>query len=538
MALRKEKSAHDVGGVPVQSQIVLELERQKTLIYKLDGDHKHLNHRVTELFDKVKKPAGTPRDADFERVKVQVEGVAKDSQMSQQQITALQQQLAQMQQLQQMTELTKAELERTVQSQSMQAQQMMRQMHEMQQGVQRLDEVRQLLHKYEMESVENKRAMDELKRLLEDQQEHHGAKRELHSKVQDLHKEVKEIKHIHSEVAETKVKHRKLETSLTKLEQAVSSRPATENQVRTLQVDVTSTTRDLNHLRKQIYDAGVLRPARPEVVEQERPAVGTIDLSEDVFCARLLLRLGFVKAAKEEVAELSEELSSDDERHHIILHDEDVSGLQPPLLQEGDIGYDYVTTGWNGICAFTLVVQVVIVGIMLQYGLHQVETCEVSNVTGSSWWTLHMSKLLATVLAGVLMGKDIMDIVNYWMVSQLLEGTANWETSLTAFVRLVLAILIGFANVTIYESITSAAEVWMNMAALAFIGEIGQGVLLVAKGGIFGHHIAKEMTAINFQLTFLTEYPRWFYFARSFTVASTFAFTSIYSVLVFVHSKC
>jgi len=152
------------------------------------------------------------------------------------------------------------------------------------------------------------------------------------------------------------------------------------------------------------------------------------------------------------------------------------------------------------------------------------------KTTPLKWWlTLVLSKGFATFVAGCLMGKDIMGTINYWMVSELVTDRIDCECTISALLRLVMVAGIGFANVIIYESTTSPSLVWINMSALAFINQLGEGVLGVAKHGMFGHHIAKVTTTLNYQLTFVQEYPTWFKYVRTTTLLVVFVFVSAYS---------
>merc|ERR1712187_421453 len=66
----------------------------------------------------------------------------------------------------------------------------------------------------------------------------------------------------------------------------------------------------LQNLTKQLWDRGVLLPPKPEAPpEEDKPPVGTIELDEDVFTARLMLKLGFMRAD----AESRRLVNSDDE---------------------------------------------------------------------------------------------------------------------------------------------------------------------------------------------------------------------------------
>jgi len=293
------------------------------------------------------------------------------------------------------------------------------------------------------------------------------------------------------------------------------------NDITRLEAKSDLATMELYSLRKQLCERGVLLPVRVEKEPdedkvEERPPVGTIELGEDVFTARLLLRLGFMKAQSE--AEEDESLSSDGERSS-LLDSSNVMGLVVPEVEEGTGEHFGLMYGWAGVCGSTFLVQTVVLLIMLGNGLDMGGgECFGQPPTFSMWLLLHTSKALAMLVAGTLMGKELMDIANYWMVAELLMPTRSVEVVLTALLRVVMNLTLIGANIAIFLSLTNPAEVWLNMTALAFIASLGSDVLDVAKRGVFGHHIAKTMTTTNFQLTFVSEYPAWFAHVRRVTI--------------------
>lgn len=63
---------------------------------------------------------------------------------------------------------------------------------------------------------------------------------------------------------------------------------------------VQAVSQDLFRFKRQIYDSGVLHPKLPEQeASAPEPPVGALELGEDVYSARLLIRLGVMKAHKE-----------------------------------------------------------------------------------------------------------------------------------------------------------------------------------------------------------------------------------------------
>merc|ERR1719253_588833 len=122
-----------------------------------------------------------------------------------------------------------------------------------------------------------------------------------------------------------------------------------------------------------------------------------------------------------------------------------------------------------------------------------------------------------------------MDTVNYWMVSDLLEPGINVEVTLTAIARLAMALFLGWVNFVMLNSLDSPVEVWINMTALAFISQLGEDVLSVARRGVFGDTIGKFMVKLNYQLTFTSEYPRWFTTIHVFTILGCVAFIGFFA---------
>jgi len=293
---------------------------------------------------------------------------------------------------------------------------------------------------------------------------------------------------------------------------------------------------ELQALRRQLLERGVLIPVRPErdpdeCKEEERPPVGTVELREDIFSTRLLLRLGLLKAKRE--ADEDEALSSDGE-YSSMLDDSNVMGLVVPDVEEGTTAHSKLVYGWGGICSVTFFVQTVVLFIMLGNGLDMGQgECFEHPPSFSTWFLLHTSKALAMLVAGTLMGKELMDIANYWMVAELLMPNRCVEVMFTAVLRVLMNITLIGANIVIFLSLTNPAEVWLNMTALAFIASLGADVLDVAKSGVFGHHIAKMTTTVNFQLTFVSEYPHWFAYVRTVTTTVMAAIVVSFAYITF-----
>jgi len=328
------------------------------------------------------------------------------------------------------------------------------------------------------------------------------------------------------------------------------------DEVGRLKATVASNNCEFWNLKKKLYDSGVLAPPPPPP-EPDKVPVGTLELGEDIFTARLLMRLGLMKAAGEadngratrkDVRELratevseSDALSEISDGHIGFCRaglvdniDEYVTGLQVPEIEEGGQGHCAATTGWVAICVFTLAMQVLIVATLLIYGMEAGDDCIKEPLHPRKWYMLHVSKAAATLAAGMLMGKELMDIVNYWMVSELLLARPSIEVAVSATLRFILVFFVAAANVIIFMTLTSPAGVWINMTALSFVGELGEAILGVARRGVFGHHICKAVTSVNFSLNFMTDYPWWFSYARGLALAIAGLFIMIFAVTLFL----
>eukprot|EP00930_Biecheleria_cincta_P062146 TRINITY_DN47652_c0_g1_i1.p1 TRINITY_DN47652_c0_g1~~TRINITY_DN47652_c0_g1_i1.p1 ORF type:complete len:589 (+),score=102.58 TRINITY_DN47652_c0_g1_i1:35-1768(+) len=327
--------------------------------------------------------------------------------------------------------------------------------------------------------------------------------------------------------------------------------------VGSIKMVVSATSKDLHELRKQIYDSGVLvRKAEVEDHHDEHPPVGSIELGEDMFSARLLVRLGFLKARQDKLLEEGGEspseltmqklVSSDSEceernertlylaeEQHMVRFDDVVSGILVPEVKEGGLGYNKVTYGWLAVCLMTMFTQVLAVIVLLRHSFARADICRDKPADASSKLTLRLAKGCAVFVAGTIMGKELMDTVNYLMVSELLMGHSP-ESLLSAFTRLATVILIACANVMSFTCSDDASDVFMNMTALSFLGELGTFGLEVAKRGVLGHHVGKTMTELNFSISILKVYPDWFKTIRDIAVFFQFGFSAFFITLLVV----
>jgi len=310
-----------------------------------------------------------------------------------------------------------------------------------------------------------------------------------------------------------------------------------EHQLSRVEAKSELATMEIRQLRHQLHMRGVLAPVRVEVEEEaieERPPVGAIALGEDIFTARLLLRLGFMVGRQEdEEASLSEEGYDSDVSMDRKLATDNVTGIVVPEVEEGSGGYRKLMMGWVALCGATFCIQLLVLLIMMEQGLDMGE-CFTEPPDLHRWLLLHVSKALAMVVAGALMGQELMNVVNYWMVAELLFPRRDLEVTITAVMRVLMSFVVVGANVVIFLHLTNPASVWVNMSALGFIVSLGSDALSVSKSGVFGHHISKTITTLNFQLNFVSHYPAWFIYVRGMTIALSAAVVGVFAMVSYV----
>lgn len=479
----------------------------------------------------------------------QVQRIDREVEPLVQQLRVLRQDQAQMQQMQQVQQEQASLRQRSEEA--------MRHMQELSQKVQQFDaatghatEAKREVERLRQEHAVIKQRSDEAERRVQESfRTVDQLKAESQRSLEQLRQEVSSVK---NESNGAKGLQREQMAHMRMLDEKTRGM----DDLHRLKATVDTTGSEFWSLKKQLYDAGVLAP--PKIPEPEKVPVGTLELGEDCFTARLLIRLGLMKAQgdalQEALAEQSSvrelrgmdasdmfEVASDMSSEALVAScglneniEEDVTGLAVPEIEQGGHSRTVVTAGWIAICILTLGIQVLIVFIMMLYGIEAGDDCIKESLPPGKWYMLHVSKAAATLAAGMLMGKELMDIVNYWMVSELLETKTSIEVVVTGVLRIALILFIAMANVTIFMTMTSPADVWINMTALGFIGELSSAILDIGKKGVFGHDISKATTSINFSLNFMTDYPWWFNWARGFALIIAFAFIGFFAFLLFI----
>jgi len=279
----------------------------------------------------------------------------------------------------------------------------------------------------------------------------------------------------------------------------------------------------------------------------DEPAVGTVQLEEDIYTTRLLMKLGFMRGVSQIISSERDEKydssSEDDslleERFHGVQplnpeHLANITGLNVPEAEIGSSGYYTVTRGFMGVCLTTALIQVLVLAIFIKYGLGQ-KSCTDHQMTFLDESLLQVSKLLAMLVLGGMMGNEFMGVLNYYMVYDLLLDTRDWEFVLTAVFQVLLNIILIVTNVLVFMHLTSPGDVWLNMTALTFIAGLDSDVLGMAKQGFFGHSVGKSVTEVNYELTFNEQYPTWFAAARRMTCVVILGFVGICGAWVFLY---
>eukprot|EP00929_Paragymnodinium_shiwhaense_P075983 TRINITY_DN3895_c0_g1_i1.p1 TRINITY_DN3895_c0_g1~~TRINITY_DN3895_c0_g1_i1.p1 ORF type:complete len:685 (+),score=180.04 TRINITY_DN3895_c0_g1_i1:152-2206(+) len=597
-----QSSAFTGNGVVITKNSV-EWRRHETLLGELHGNLQSLSHKVTQLANALKRrpeysPPPRGDDAELANLQAAVQGARQTAmqaitaaQQAQQETAALRaenmamkavpqaaaqaamqtatQALAAAQQAQQETASLRAE-DQAIKAELQAFRDMatglrndFRSVHDLKSGLQEVGQLRQEVgtlrplkqelmtlqqtqqqHSQEVSGL--RRSHDqhrqEVTGLKQSQEQHRQEVTGLKQSQEQQRQEVTGLKQSHEqhrqEVTSVRHSHEQHGQELRSLRQHAESGPATHMQVHHV-------SSELHALKQQLFDSGLLVPKLPPVDKaEEEKVVGTLELDEDVFTARLLVRLGLQKVARMKSIDLDDGLAaltlesdwdSEDSSSTMDEMKDNVAGIVVPDI-DGDPGSLYVVTkGWALVCYITFLLQFGIVYIMFRNGKDEGMGCVDHEQSPFSWWVLHASKFLAILTAGVLMGKDIMDAVNYWMVSQLLEPRMNFEVLFCFTLRILLALFLGWANVIVYNALSSPALVWINMSALSFINQMGEAVLAIAKRGVFGHSICKTMTSLNYQLTFRSVYPRWFHTVHTLTMFGCIAFSVVCAAVVFFY---
>jgi len=482
------------------------------------------------------------------RMEREQQGLTRDRQAQEQQQQRLQQMAQEQQTLKRKNEEVAQQLNRKHEEV---AQQLTQHFREVNQKVQALDtakgqatEAKREVEKFRQQHETMVRKQEEaMQKVNESSRTVERHKQESQRSLDQVKQEVNSMKNEYNGAKGAQKEH---QAHLRRLEEKTRGMDVLQQ----LKTTVDTTGYEFFTLKKKLYDSGILAP--PKIPEPEKTPVGTLELGEDCYTARLLLRLGSMKAMTDQIKEAQEargidvdddlletaSLNSSDAGLALMTSglidnlEEDVTGLAIPEIEPS--GQRMVTVGWIFICVSTLAIQVLIVFIMVLYGIDSGDDCMKEPLTPTKWYMLHVSKATATLAAGALMGKELMDIVNYWMVSELLETKTSPEVVISAVLRISLILFIAMANVIIFMTMTSPADVWINMTALGFIGELSNAVLDIAKKGVFGHDIGKAVTSINFSLNFMTDYPWWFAWARGTALLIAAGFIGFFAFVLYI----
>jgi hypothetical protein len=523
-------------------------------IHDLHGKSNQMRTQITELNKKVGRGLGGGPDPtpELRQLKAESAQLKAESAHMQQDLSQFRQELAQSAQTRQEAARALQEINQ-VRQQVTEARQQMAQLTDLPEQVRglksQLDQLKDLknmkkeLSELKRETEGAKSAIESAKQL---QQEVTRLKQELQSSgIKDIKQELKtstkkQLEH-EREIGEVKKKAAGAEFK-EELGKVKSDNQVTEREFR-------ATTMEFKALKKQLNDLGVLKPPKVEVAPDEPPPVGTIELGEDCFTARMIMKLGYMKTKQESIEEGRESArtllvsmdcssvdSDDGSVCDVLSNVENVHGLGAPSIEEGGRGYCAISQGFGVICVITLFLQIFIVACLLHYAT-AFQSCLDKQLTVMEWWILHLSKAFAVGVAGCLMMKEFMDIINGWMVSVLLEPNFNLEVAVVNLLRFILSLIILLTNVTLFQGITDPINVWMSMASLAFVGELSVVAIDQGKKGVFGHAIRATLTELNYELTFVSEYPWWIPYVQYSTLFAITILVSYSGVVVFVSAE-
>lgn len=287
---------------------------------------------------------------------------------------------------------------------------------------------------------------------------------------------------------------------------------------------------EFHTFQKRIFDSGVLQPKIEKPPPEEPEPVGTPELGQDVYSARMLLRLG-MKQARHGARNLYAPGALSDEdpeegpaKPKVYAEDSDsvlsvssndsykelLSGLPVIDVRQGERGYFSLTTGFLLVCIFTNLLQFAAVGNIIAYGLLHADDCLEKPLSDLNWYNIHISKFFGMMVVGCFMSGDVMDTVNYVLVEILLEPKPAVEVYIFASFRILFILLVTGANGVLFIIATSPDGVWLYITAVEFVNALSRAMVEMSKSGIWGKAISKELTDMNFTLCFQHDYPWWF----------------------------
>lgn len=177
---------------------------------------------------------------------------------------------------------------------------------------------------------------------------------------------------------------------------------------------------EFHTFQKRIFDSGVLQPKIEKPPPEEPEPVGTPELGQDVYSARMLLRLG-MKQARHGARNLYAPGALSDEdpeegpaKPKVYAEDSDsvlsvssndsykelLSGLPVIDVRQGERGYFSLTTGFLLVCIFTNLLQFAAVGNIIAYGLLHADDCLEKPLSDLNWYNIHISKFFGMMVVG------------------------------------------------------------------------------------------------------------------------------------------
>merc|ERR1719401_2361863 len=88
------------------------------------------------------------------------------------------------------------------------------------------------------------------------------------------------------------------------------------------------------------------------------------------------------------------------------------------------------------------------------------------------------------------------------------------------------------AHALLFACAVRAEDVWLKMTLLAFVGQMSQAALGVAKSGFMGSTLRSNLNKVNYSISFYAQYPWWFNPVRGLTTILMFGFVLCWATLL------
>eukprot|EP00930_Biecheleria_cincta_P027504 TRINITY_DN19311_c0_g2_i1.p1 TRINITY_DN19311_c0_g2~~TRINITY_DN19311_c0_g2_i1.p1 ORF type:complete len:517 (+),score=75.85 TRINITY_DN19311_c0_g2_i1:27-1553(+) len=270
-------------------------------------------------------------------------------------------------------------------------------------------------------------------------------------------------------------------------------------------------------LERKLFDAGLVArtpvgPQRPPEEIEKSPPVGTLSLGEDMFSARLLLKLGYLKAEMKQRGD-SIESHSDDFDSDADYWEEDwcnmVSGIAEPVIPKATESYKEVSKNTFSLCVLIISVELIAIAAVMIFGLRNGDVCVDHKMHPLGALCLHVSKALGVIVIGFSLGKRMMDNVTYVMVGMLMYRS-NIEVKMFSILNIMTLMLGALSNCVLFAISTSSEGVWLKTTAMVVLISMRGTALTVAKSGVLGRSLSRALNPLGYKIHVYTEYPKWF----------------------------